>query len=683
MNFKDLNLKPRYSSSEENLLEELWIPLLSKSTLYKRGVGYFRSDYLSFAARGLIKFVENGGKAMMICGLEFTSEDIKTIEESYVERKRLVEEKLRTEITKPLYGIEKNSIEILAWMIKKGYLDIKVATKKTGTGIFHSKFGICLDKFNNVITFEGSANETIGGLIGNRESLSLDVSWNNDPWSQQRIKDIETDFDRLWANVDNDYEIMEFPEAVRNYIIKTAPDELPSEEPFHSLSIFSSNDNQDSRIKLREYQIKCIDAWLKAGARGMIEMATGTGKTYTSIASIYYLIKKLDLQKLCIVITCPYTHLVDQWERSLIDFGYKSILAYSDEKNWKRKLANSIIYMNDGLVNQVVVVTTHDTFSSESFIHMIKSINIPVLLIADEVHAVGSEIRSQGLINQYQYRMGLSATPERYFDDEGTSSLYKFFGKTVMEFSLKDAIDRNFLVPYYYYPSYVELTNEELLDYRKLTKKIAINWIESKNDFEKERLLNLLKIQRQRIVVNASEKLVRLRELLLLIRNTLDHCLIYCSDVQIDSVQNLLNNLSIVNQKITFREDVETRNDFLRKFDQGIYKVIVAINVLDEGVDIPSTRMAIILASSGNPKQYIQRRGRILRKYPGKVNAEIYDILVIPQVIITNDDDPLSTIEQKIIQRELRRHEDMAALSINYEVTKKEIETIKKKYHIS
>jgi superfamily II DNA or RNA helicase len=634
------------------------------------------------ATRGLIKFIENGGKAMMICGVEFTSDDIKTIQESYSKRKGLVDEKLANEVKKNLYGIEKDSLEILAWMIKNEYLDIKVAVKKKTFGIFHSKFGICRDKDSNVVAFEGSANETVGGLVDNRESLSLDVSWNEDKWSKQRILEIEYDFDRLWANLDQEYDVFEFPEAVKKELVKKAPQSIPSKEPFQTLTSLLQIKNRDGKIKLRDYQMICIDAWIKAGGRGIIEMATGTGKTYTSIASIGFLESIFNLDQLFIIVTCPYTHLVDQWQKSLEDFGYESIRAYSNEKDWKRVFTSSVYDINNGLIKKFVVVTTHNTFSSEFFINTVKKIKVKIMLIADEVHAVGSELRSQGLIENYDFRMGLSATPERYFDDEGTKYLYKFFGPTVMEFSLKDAIENGFLVPYNYYPYYVELSGDELNEYRKITKKIAINWNDAKNDFEKENLLNLLKIQRQKIVVNAKEKITKLQEILRMLGHGIDHCLIYCSDVQLSEVLQVLNKLPLMYQKITYKEDVETRNEYLKQFDQGLYKIIVAMNVLDEGVDIPSTRMAIILASSGNPKQYIQRRGRILRKYRNKKESTIYDILVIPPLTIESDDDLINTLERKIVSKELKRHEEMAALSLNYNETKNNIENIKRKYQL-
>jgi len=664
------------------LLSDLWIPLLSNSVLYKRGVGYFRSNYLSSAVNGLIKFIEHKGEAMMVCGIEFTKEDIESIANGYMQREKIIEERLLISINDCKSLRDKSSLKILAWMVKNGNLDIKIAVRKDhGSGIFHPKFGLCYDEKGNIVTFEGSANETGGGLLSNRESVSIDTSWNKDPWALERINAIEKDFDRLWNNKDNEYDVIEFPEAAKQLILKIAPSEMPKKEPLMALSTLTEDKSINKIILLRDYQKKAVKAWLSAGGIGMFEMATGSGKTYTAISCVRELEETLNSKGLCVVVTCPYTHLVKQWQKSLNHMGYSSVFAFGDSAEWRKKVENILLDLNDGVTNRVIIVTTHDTFSSDYFIWMIKQIRKPMLLIADEVHAVGSEVRSQGLLENYQYRIGLSATPKRYFDEEGTNFLYSYFGKAVIEFTLADAIDEGHLVPYLYHPLYITLNDKEIEDYKKLTRKIAIEWSKTNDGLKKNDLLNLFQIQRQRIIVNAEGKLPKLKEILIPLIDRLDHCLIYCSDVQLNQVQSLLNKMGIIHQKITFREDVESRQNYLEKFEKGIYKVIVAINVLDEGLDIPSIKMAVMLASTGNPKQYIQRRGRILRPYPSKDNAELYDILVLSPINLDVDDGFLS-VEKKIIMKELKRHEEMARTALNSEQALKSVESIKRKYSI-
>jgi superfamily II DNA or RNA helicase len=681
MGLKTLRLKPRYSSRETDLLEDLWIPLLANSVLYKRGVGYFRSDHLASAAHGLTKFIEHDGKAQLICGIELTQKDIDAINSGYSERDKIVEEKIKNELAKSHSIYHMNSLALLAWMVKNGILDIKIAVKKdNGSGIFHSKFGICYDEEGDKVVFEGSANETAGGLINNRESISLDVSWNSDPWITERISAIEIDFQRLWDNNDPEYHVIGFPEAARRELLRIAPDRRPDVEPIKkgwppSDSTKANDRPVSTKITLRPYQHDCIAAWTGAGYKGLIEMATGTGKTFTAIGCMSSLLEKTVPEPLCVVVSCPYTHLVSQWEENLEKMRYTAFKAYGNSSEWVRELGNRVLYINGGRTKLLIIITTHDTFSGYEFKSIIQKVTVPLMLIADEVHAVGSEIRREGLLESYKYRIGLSATPRRYFDDEGTNYLFDYFGDTVYEFPLERAIKEGFLVPYEYYPHYVGLTADEVRRYRELTKKIAVQYFRNKENDESE-VMKLYLIQRQKIVVNAANKMHEFRKIVDGIKDSIHHCLIYCSDNQIDGVQSILNGYPIINQRVTYRESAEEREQYFDHFKKGIYKAIVAINVLDEGVDIPSTSMAIIMASSGNPKQYVQRRGRVLRQFPGKEKAIIHDIFVIPDP----EDSVDKEIESKIIRKELKRHEEMASIALNKEEALATIERIKKTF---
>ncbi|MDE2588931.1 MAG: DNA repair helicase, partial [Patescibacteria group bacterium] len=324
-------------------------------------------------------------------------------------------------------------------------------------------------------------------------------------------------------------------------------------------------------------------------------------------------------------------------------------------------------------------ITTHDTFSSPSFVNIIKNSQVPLMLIADEVHAVGSDVRQDGLIPEYKFRIGLSATPSRYFDDEGTRALMSYFGRTIFEFPLEKAIPE-FLTPYEYHPHFIELNPNELEQYQRETRKIATIISNMKKEPELREVLDTLLVKRQKIITNAEGKIPKFREILDSTDN-LHHCLIYCSERQLPTVQEILNSKLIMQHKFTAKESPAERKLILAGFASGKYKALPAINCLDEGVDVPSTETAIILASSGNPKQFIQRRGRVLRKYPGKDHAIIHDIIVIP-TIHPNKEDPFFTFEQKIIQKELKRFEEMANSSLNPKECLYKIGLIKREYNL-
>lgn len=695
VNFVDLRklaLKYVYDSDQDNILDEFYIPALSESVRYRRLAGSFSSSALAVAARGISRLIANGGTMRLVAGAELRPDDVNAIMQGLKEKEEIVTDKMMTDLDSIEDEFVKDHVKALAWMVANNRLEIKIAIVLGDDGmpldaetvqlrgIFHPKIGILEDDSGNVLTFGGSINESMRGWLYNDEHFYVFPSWI-DAFKEITEKNVRK-FETCWNGLANRLVVLDVPDAYKQRLIKIAPaslTELNLEKWYVKTQTYSP---KKGVIQLRDYQQVAVENWIANGGRGMMEMATGSGKTYTAIAGISKLEHDFSLDHLCIIITCPYTHLVSQWQRSLEDFGYHSTSVFGGISNWKKRVENAILRLNGKLERRLVLVTTHDTFSSEQFMWLVRQVEHPILLIADEVHAVGSEIRRNGLLNEYTYRLGLSATPKRYFDEEGTDYIFNFFGPTVAEFTLGDAIKQGYLVPYIYHTAYVTLNQEELEEYRKLTRKIATQMSIAEEKGIEEDTLTLYQVQRQKIVVNASEKLPKLKEMLVKIAERLDHCLIYCSDSQIDDVQRILNKLGIIHQRVTFREGTEIRNEYLRKFDEGVYKVIVAINVLDEGVDIPSTKMAIIMASTGNPKQYIQRRGRVLRPYPGKDKAEIYDMVVLPPLSAPESND-FYAMERKILIKELKRHEEMARLSLNSADALNEIENIKKKYEIT
>jgi superfamily II DNA or RNA helicase len=312
------------------------------------------------------------------------------------------------------------------------------------------------------------------------------------------------------------------------------------------------------------------------------------------------------------------------------------------------------------------------------------------MLIADEVHSAGASERRLGLVENYKYRLGLSATPHRYFDDDGTRILINYFGGVVYELGLAKAIQDGFLCEYEYYPYFVGLTQDESRIYRRLTQKIARLWNDSKSSSpEMQSLLERYIFQRTRIVTNAQEKISKFKEIVEEIEH-LTYCLVYCSEVQMEGVQRILDAKLISNHQITAElpKKQEDRIRYLDLFQAGLYDVIVAIKVLDEGLNIPAVKDAIILASTGNPKQYIQRRGRVLRKYSSKYKdgttkkfARIFDILVIPE-FVKSEDPILYEIERSIVKKEIVRYEEMANLSRNSDMGLEQLKKIKKMYDL-
>ena len=415
-------------------------------------------------------------------------------------------------------------------------------------------------------------------------------------------------------------------------------------------------------------------------------MATGTGKTFSAIGCIDEIRRNHD--KLVVVISCPFDNLERQWQKELTKWNIESIVTSGSTK-WLQIIKDGIASLDlDSNKNIFVIITTYKTFSSDAFVRTIENCDISTMLIADEVHNAGSPTYVTGLSDGYDYRLGLSATLERYFDPQGTNELQVFFGDTVYELDLSEAIRREFLTEYDYHVIYANLNEEEYERYRNLTRIIARLWNSKKRE-DLEHLENA-RIKRSWIIRDAEDKIEKFTECIELNSDSTKYSLVYCSEKQMPTVKSILNKSGIINHEITAKNpsDPRQRQGIIDKFSAGLYSVIVANRVLDEGADIPSAKNCIMLASTGNPKQFIQRRGRVLRKFSGKYKdgstkdfATIYDIFVVPELDPDYTEDEIRT-ERQILSSQIRRMEEMAKVARNSDSCMIQIKELKKKFHM-
>jgi superfamily II DNA or RNA helicase len=449
---------------------------------------------------------------------------------------------------------------------------------------------------------------------------------------------------------------------------------MGSEEPVASTESQAVSDN----ITLRDYQQAAVDAWFDNGRQGIFEMATGTGKTYTAIGALSKLLTE-ENESTLVVIAVPYTHLADQWTESLAEWGYEKTWDVYGTANpeWKNDLSKLVSDLTIGIRDHAIVLTTHTTFATEAFRSTVDRGDCATLVIADEVHGLGSEHQREGLSETYDWRLGLSATPKRYYDETGTDYLLDYFGGIVYSYSLADAIPE-YLTPYEYHPTIVELDREELDEYKGLSTKIASEL--NKEHPDEERLTRLMN-KRARIIKSAAGKVSTLRELLQSMDDP-DHLLVYTNSQQIDDVQAVLNDVGVIHHKFTYEEDAEERAELLEGFERGAYDTLVAMKCLDEGVDVPATKQAILMSNSNNPKQFIQRRGRVLRRADelGKEKAIIYDMIVVPS---TDPNRRLLDSERTILKNELRRFLEFADTAMNSTQAKNIIQPLCTAYELN
>lgn len=713
MSFRDIELKPEYRSKTDDVIRDFYIPVLKQSVIYKRAVGWFSSSALLSLSAGICGLVENGGSIQMIASPRLSPEDIDAINDGIRRKDDVFKEVLLRELHDPKGKFEEARLNLLSNLIAAGRLEIRIAFlhDNNTVGMFHEKLGLMYDNEKNIIAFSGSMNESANAFVTNYESIDIFASWTQDEY---RVTKKEAAFNAMWENVEPGIVVKAFPEIndeiLRRYKVNDTIDTTIDDKFLKALPIDkkvkSDGPAIPSNIHMRQYQMDAVEEWVKQGYTGIFDMATGTGKTYTALAAISRLFADKN-QNLFVIIICPFQHLVEQWKEDIIAFGMKPIVCYSasPQKNWRDRLNNSIIAYNLRVRKHFCVITTNATFSTEYVQKLVAKLSGHVVLVVDEAHNFGADKLRKTLLTNIPYRLALSATIDRYEDPEGTEILYDYFGKKCIEYSLKEAIDNDMLTPYYYYPVVVSLSEDELSDYVELTEQIKkCCHIGRDGKLNISDYAKMLLIKRARVVAGASEKIIKLKEIMENFKND-NQILVYCGattmhDVdylegkppideakQIDIVTQLLGNeLGMRVKRFTSVETAEEREQTKADFAEGKYlQALIAIRCLDEGVNIPSIRTAFILASSTNPKEYIQRRGRVLRKFPGKSHAVIYDFVTLPFPFEQVDKyEPYMIYSvQALANREIERIKDFAAIAENPFESDSLIDDIQRKFKIT
>lgn len=377
------------------------------------------------------------------------------------------------------------------------------------------------------------------------------------------------------------------------------------------------------------YQRAAIDAWFGNDCRGIMAMATGTGKTFTALSAVQEL-ESAGGELSFVIVAVPFTHLVDQWTGELTGMGYEAVSGYGSAERWTAEL-NRLSRKNRALSRTTFVVVTYAGLASGRLDSEMTEHGAAALLIADECHYLGAAHTRNVMKLPIRYRLGLSATPARYFDGDGTSLLMEYFSGVVFSYDLEEAIENGRLTPYRYYPEAVELTASEFAEYRELTARIGRAFALADQGGDEE-AAHLLLLKRARLMNNAERKLDWLREKLAgETAESLRFTLVYVGDQLFDQVLELIGvQLGIPCHAFTAEQTTAERARLLKQFAAEEISILVAMKCLDEGVDVPPTRRAYFLASSGNRREFVQRRGRILRLFPEKDHAVIYDAVSVP-----------------------------------------------------
>jgi DNA phosphorothioation system restriction enzyme len=652
-------------------------------------VGYFTSNGLALIARGIAYLLQNDGTMKLVASPALDESDVSALRLGTENPENILRKVTARTFVEIRDLVARERLNALAWLIAKGSLQVKLAIKTDSQGlpthgIYHEKLGIFSDTYGNAVAFTGSSNETSGGLVDNFESIDAYWSWN-DP--QDRVRRKSDNFEALWANKTSMLRLYEFTECSNELLARfkqTHPPRIQEETVPYRASTESK--------KIRDYQKLALEKWKESGGKGILAMATGTGKTLTAL----YLIQRMSeaVKPLVVIIVVPYINLSNQWGEELEEMGFRPIKCSESRASWETLVQQGVSALQLGAKSLLILLATNRTFQSEEFQKCLASDKVEHLLIADEVHNMGADQIQKALPPGIRYRLGLSATPERFRDPDGTKAIFDYFGGVVFEFPLKEAIQRKYLCPYFYYPVLVSLDESEATEYLELTKKIGQRWPRD-SDTPISDQLNALLIKRARLLGSAAEKVPLLESVVKSIQPGVSKAIVFCGDgqVQTEDDEELIRQVDAACRalgdgchlrvrRFTCRETSEEREGILNALREGNLDALVAIRCLDEGIDVPDVRQAFILASSTNPRQFIQRRGRLLRNSPGKDFSHIWDFIVIPPEMGGKFEDQAFNVERRLFQKELTRVVEFCETAVNGASALKTLLDLRKRYNL-
>jgi len=653
MNYRDIPLEISYKSVGEETFWKVLNPLLTCTKIYKRSVGYFSSSALNFIGNGVIELARNGGKICLATSPKLSDEDIYAIKSGYKARE-ILERQFVFETQEALKVISDENAKLLYMLIKDGIVDVKIVTRIDG--LYHDKLAVFEDFDGNIIVCVGSNNETGNGYNYNYEKVRVYRSWSD---IDGRVADETNEFESIWNNSNSDLVVYDFMEAFEQEVL----------ERVSNTGIYKKD---ATKYEMRDYQIEAKEKWNNNNHNGFFVMATGTGKTITALNAIKQFISD---NEIFTIIAVPYKHLVAQWHDDVKGFFPTASIhiVHGEIKEAETQIYAAYLQAKKRY-KPIIVITTIKSFFLDRYVNLYDKIEYEKLLIVDEAHNFINRI-SDDLSNNYKYKLGLSATPVFGADVSKTDALLNWFGGQVIDLPIEKALGK-YLVNYEYYPIFVHATVNDEAKFTKATS-LMLSGIEpiSKVIIDEEKF-TLGYRGRLRAISMAEEKQERIAEIFAQIQDK-DHTIIYCSDgklwygeksSEIQEIRHLEYMLKLINNtcllstgsgkasKFTATEGIDERMQLIDSFNKGYIEYLVAIRCLDEGINIPSIKSALILSSNDNYREFVQRRGRILRQYSGKDKACIYDVIVLP-----------SLGNKPFAQIEFRRYYEYARLALNAE----------------
>lgn len=717
-----------YKSGTENEPMQFYLDGLANSSEFQLLLGYFSSAAINLLSVGFATFISKGGKMRMVINHLLSEKDKEAIlkAENFDSNKTIFDLNDVVSLGKILDDYDKHFFECLAYLISEKRIEIKIIKPKNSDGIAHYKEGVFFDG-ENCVGYSGSCNFTYYGLSENIEKLNVFLSWENGR-SNKFIKKQLKIIDDYFNEREDDVEYLSADEievAIRDKFGKRGIDELLVQEEElikKKMSLIKNRKLKQTIIKLhddidkirrsprfpykegpREYQVAAYQSWLQNGSKGIFAMATGTGKTITALNCLLNEYQKDKTYKAIIVV--PTTALLEQWKKECLKFNYRNIITVSSKENWNDNLAfaNTATKFID---TSFIVIVTYASLGKPKFQSHFTQLPKATLLIADEVHNMGS----QGILKllpkiHLEKRIGLSATPHRKFDEGGNEAIENFFNDKspyVVSYSMKQALDLGWLSQYTYHPHVVSLNEVELKEYIKISNQLLMHIDPKTHTYKKSTLVDMLLLARKRIIHKAVNKIDAFKEILrseFRRKGNLKYTLVYVPeglepdysktdiDTETEEDISLINEytraVSATDESLMVKQytaSSKNREQILKNYEEGKVHVLTSMKCLDEGVDVPRSELAIFCSSTGNPRQFIQRRGRVLRLHKEKVHAVIHDLVVVPEI---NIEESNYNMERNLVRKELERVVDFSNLAMNKIDTYESVKSVLNYYNLN
>ena len=720
--FKDLNFPPtyKYSSDSNHIPLEFYEDTFPIAKTIDLLLGYFSSNAIKVLSKSFAEFIYNGGKMRLITNHFLSDNDF----DNLLDNTEVNNEDKIIDIFKKLEDLEKNLskegqhfFDCLKFLLKNKRLEL-IPVKFNGFDLAHCKKMILFDG-KDYISTDGSINFTLSALIKNSESFQLDAPWISSV-SKERIEEEKVNFEKIYNNQHPNYKQIDKKEIER--VISSIGNDKNIKDLLDD-SIKLGSDSYSKKVNFiltqkkerfntliekidntpkfpfpqgpRKYQKDAYNEWVKKDYSGVFAMATGTGKTITSLNCLLNLYKESGNYRAIILV--PSIALLNQWEEEVKSFNFKKILKVGGGNNWEKDLANYSSNYSWGLKNDLIITSTYGSFVLDKFQKLFKKIQEDFLLIADEAHNMGANNIQKKLKDvKVNKKIGLSATPKRIYDPEGTLAIDSFFKDTppyTYSFGMEKALEFGFLTGYKYYPLIVELNEVEFEEYSEISKKLLKFFDFENGKFKDDPIVEMLLLKRKSIIHKATNKLDLFSSIVKELIKNKKNKFVFAYIPEGNTINNEGDTVKILNQYLrrihedysnlkmnSYTSEDQNLDEILRGFEDGKIEVLFAMKMLDEGVDVPRAEVGIFASSTGNPRQFIQRRGRLLRKHKDKAFATIYDMVVIPK--LESNLGELFNIEKNLVKNELNRVAYFASLAMNFYDSKEALEDVCQKYDL-